>query len=111
MVLDNYATHKTRKFWRGSADPRTPCHSLHAQFLANQWSVVRLTVTSQINEVRTTGVRELESAILEFIEAHNEQPKPCVDQECRSFSQHWTVRFPTLAAHGTNNMQKSVIRR
>jgi hypothetical protein len=52
--------------------------------------------------------RELESAILEFIDVHNEQPKPFVWTKSADAILNSIGRFAssTLAAHGTNNMQE-----
>jgi hypothetical protein len=53
-------------------------------------------------------VRELDSAILEFIDVHNEQPKPFVWTKSANAILNGIGRFAsrTLAAHGTNNMQE-----
>ena len=53
-------------------------------------------------------MRELESAILEFIDVHNEQPKPFVWTKSTDAILNSIGRFAsrTLAAHGTNNMQE-----
>jgi hypothetical protein len=51
-------------------------------------------------------VRELESAILEFIEVHNEQPKPFVWTKSADAILNSIGRFAsrTMAAYGANNM-------
>jgi len=50
--------------------------------------------------------RELEAAILEFIDVHNEQPKPFVWTKSADTILNSIERFATrtLASHGTNNM-------
>jgi hypothetical protein len=60
----------------------------------------------QIKRGSHYSVRELESAILEFIDVHNEQPKPFVWTKNADAILNSTARFAscTLAAHGTNNM-------
>ncbi len=53
-------------------------------------------------------MRELESAILEFIDVHNEQPKPFVWTKSADAILNSIGRFAsrTLAAHSTNSMQE-----
>ena len=53
-------------------------------------------------------MRELESAILEFITIHNERPKPFVWTKSAEAILNSIGRFAsrTLAVHGTNNMQE-----
>ena len=53
-------------------------------------------------------VRELESAIGEFIDAHNEQPKPFLWTKSADAILNSIGRFAsrTLAVHGANNMQE-----
>jgi hypothetical protein len=53
-------------------------------------------------------VRELESAILEFIDVHNEQAKPFVWTKSAQAILNSIGRFAsrTLVAHGTNNLQE-----
>jgi hypothetical protein len=53
-------------------------------------------------------VRELESAVGEFIAIHNKQPKPFVWTKSADAILHSIGRFAsrTLAAHATNNMQE-----
>jgi hypothetical protein len=60
----------------------------------------------QIKRGSHYSVRELESAILEFIDVHNEQPKPFVWTKNADAILNSIARFAscTLAAHGTNNM-------
>jgi transposase len=81
LVLDNYATHKTKEirawFLR---HPRyhlhfTPTHSSWLNQVARWFALLS---QRQIKPGSHYSVRELESAILEFIDAHNEQPKPFV---------------------------------
>jgi hypothetical protein len=51
-------------------------------------------------------MRKLESAILAFIDVHNEQPKPFVWTKNADAILNSIARFAscTLAANGTNNM-------
>jgi hypothetical protein len=60
----------------------------------------------QIKGGSHSSVRELESAILEFIDVPNEQPKPFVWTKSADAILTSIGRFAssTLAAHGTNNM-------
>jgi len=53
-------------------------------------------------------VRELESAIAEFIAVHNEQPKPFVWTKSAESILNSIGRFAsrTLAAHAIKNMQE-----
>src|SRR6266481_380109 len=62
----------------------------------------------QIKRGSHYSVRELESAILEFIDVHNEQSKPFVWTKSADAILNSIGRFAsrTLAAHGTNNMQE-----
>jgi hypothetical protein len=70
----------------------------------------RFTLLSQrqIKRGSHSSVRELESAILEFIEVHNQQPKPFVWTKSADAILNGIGRFAsrTLAAHGPNNMQE-----
>jgi hypothetical protein len=62
----------------------------------------------QIKRASHYSVRELESAILEFIGVHNEQPKHFVWTKSADAILNSIGRFAarTLAAHGTNNRQE-----
>jgi hypothetical protein len=58
--------------------------------------------------ITRTSWRELESAIVEFIEVHKEQAKPLVWTKSADAILNSIGRFAsrTLATHGTNNMQE-----
>jgi transposase len=60
----------------------------------------------QIKRGSHYSVRELESAILEFIEVHDEKPKPFVWTKNADAILNSIGRFAsrTLDAHGANNM-------
>jgi hypothetical protein len=62
----------------------------------------------QIKRGSHYSVRELESAILEFIDVHNEQPKPFVWTKSADAILNSIGRFAsrTMAAHGTTNMSE-----
>ena len=62
----------------------------------------------QIKRASHYSVRELESAILEFIDVHNEQPKPFVWTKSADAILNSIGRFAsrTMAAHSTKNMSE-----
>jgi len=62
----------------------------------------------QIKRGSHYSVRELESAILEFIDVHNEQPKPFVWTKSADAILNSIGRFAsrTMAAHGLKNMSE-----
>jgi len=108
-VLDNYATHKTKEirawFLR---HPRyhlrfTPTHSSWLNQVERRFALLS---QRQIKRGSHYGVRELESAILEFIDVHNEQPQPFVWTKSPDAILNSIRRFAsrTLAAHGTNSI-------
>ena len=81
LVLDNYATHKTKEIRAWFL--RHPRYQLHFTPTHSSWlnQVERwfaLLSQRQIKRGSHYSVRELESAILEFITIHNERPKPFV---------------------------------
>ncbi len=81
LVLDNYATHKTKEIRAWFL--RHPRYHLHFTPTHSSWlnQVERwfaLLSQRQIKRGSHYNERELESAILEFIDVHNEQPKPFV---------------------------------
>ena len=109
LVLDNYATHKTKEirawFLR---HPRyhlrfTPTHSSWLNQVERRFALLS---QRQIKRGSHYGVRELESAILEFIDVHNEQPQPFVWTKSPDAILNSIRRFAsrTLAAHGTNSI-------
>jgi hypothetical protein len=71
-------------------------------------TLVRLTVTTPDQTRFDYSVRELESAILEFIDVHNEQPKPFVWTKSVDGILNSIGRFAsrTMAAHSTKNMSE-----
>ena len=111
MLLDNYATHKTKEirawFLR---HPRYRLHftPTHSSWLnqVERWFALRS--QRQIKQGSHYSVGELESAILEFIDVHNEQPKPFVWTKSADAILHSIGRFAsrTMAAHGTKNMSE-----
>jgi transposase len=83
----------------------TPTHSSWLNQV-ERWSA--LLSQRQIKRGSHYNVRELESAISELIEVHNEQPKPFVwkkKRRCHS-QQHWTVRLP----HSRRTRRKQYVR-
>jgi transposase len=111
LVLDNYATHKTKEIQAWFL--RHPRYHLHFTPTHSSWinQVERwfaLLAQRQIKRGSHYSVRELESAISEFIAVHNEQPKPFVWTKNAEAILNSIGRFAsrTLAAHGTNNMQE-----
>jgi len=109
LVLDNYATHKTKEIRAWFL--RHPRYHLHFAPTHSSWlnQVARwfaLLSQRQIKRGSHYSVRELESAILEFIEVHNEQPKPFVWTKSADAILNGIGRFAsrTMAAYGANNM-------
>ena len=83
----------------------TPTHSSWLNQVERWFAIVS---QRQIKRGSHYSVRELESAISEFIDAHNEQPKPFVWTKSAEAILDSIGRFAsgTLAAHGTNNMHE-----
>jgi transposase len=111
LVLDNYATHKTKEIRTWFL--RHPRYHLHFTPTHSSWlnQVERwfaLLSQRQIKRGSHYSVHELESAISEFIVVHNEQPKPFVWTKSADAILNSIGRFAsrTLAAHRTNNMQE-----
>jgi len=111
LVLDNYATHKTKEIRAWFL--RHPRYHLHFTPTHSSWlnQVERwfaLLSPRQIKRGSHYSVRELESAILEFIDVHNEQPKPFVWTKSADAILNSIGRFAsrTMAAHGTTNMSE-----
>ena len=81
LVLDNYATHKTPKVARWFA--RHPRYHLHFTPTSASWLNQIERWFARITEERIRrdafrSVGELERAILDYIDAHNQNPKPFV---------------------------------
>src|SRR5260370_15849574 len=81
LVLDNYATHKTKEIQAWFL--RHPRYNLHFTPTHSSWlnQVERwfaLLSQRQIKRGSHYSVREFEAAISEFIAVHNEHPKPFV---------------------------------
>jgi transposase len=79
MILDNYSTHKTAEVKRWLQ--RHPRYHLHFTPTHSSWinQVERwfaLLTQRQIKRGSHHSVKELETAIKQFIAAHNENPKP-----------------------------------
>jgi len=109
LVLDNYATHKTKEVRRWFL--RHPRYRLHFSPTHSFWlnQVERwfaMLSQRQIKRGSHYSVRELESAISEFIDIHNEAPKPFVWTKNADAILNSIGRFAsrTLAVHGLNNM-------
>jgi len=99
LVLDNYATHKTKEIRAWFL--RRPRYHLHFTPTHSSWlnQVARwfaLLSQRQIKRGSRSSVRELESAIFGVHRRSQRAAQTfCVDEECRCASQqHWTVRFP-----------------
>jgi len=109
LVLDNYATHKTQKIRKWFL--RHPRYCLHFTPTHSSWlnQVERwfaLLSQRQIKRGSHSSVRELETAISEFIALHNDQPKPFVWTKTADAILSSIGRFAsrTLEVHGANNM-------
>jgi transposase len=109
LVLDNYATHKTKEIRKWFL--RHPRYSLHFTPTHSSWlnQVERwfaLLSQRQIKRGSHYSVRELEAAISEFVALHNQQPKPFVWTKTADTILSSIGRFAsrTLAEHGANNM-------
>ena len=97
IVMDNYGTHKTviiRKWF--AKRPR-----FHAHFTPTYGSWINLVerwfaeiINKRIRRGIFRSVKELEAAIRDYIDVHNEDPKPLrLDPDCRRYSgQHRTFR-------------------
>ena len=108
LVLDNYATHKTKEIRQWFL--RHPRYTLHFTPTHSSWlnQVERwlgLLSQRQIKRGSHYSVRELEAAIAEFIAIHNQQPKPFVWTKSADDILNSIGRFAsrTLAEHGANN--------
>lgn len=81
LVLDNYGTHKTAKVIRWFA--RHPRYHLHFTPTSGSWVNQVERWFAEITEKRIrrgsfTSVPSLEKAIQEYLDHHNENPKPFV---------------------------------
>ena len=81
LVMDNYGTHKTPKVKRWFA--RRPRYHLHFTPTSASWlnQVERFFAEITQRRIRRgtfTHVRELEKAIHDYLEQHNQEPKPFV---------------------------------
>ena len=104
LVLDNYATHKTKEIRKWFL--RHPRYRLHFTPTHSSWlnQVERwfaMLSQRQIKRGSHYSVRELESAIAEFISIHNQAPKPFVWTKNADAILHSIGRFAsrTLAVH------------
>jgi transposase len=106
LVLDNYGTHKTAlvRHWLQKR-PRYHLHftPTHASWLNQVERWFALLTQRQIKRGSHRSVQELETAIEDFIAAHNKQPKPfrwtkTADQILASIARFATA---TLDAHST----------
>ena len=103
-MLDNYGTHKTALV-RQWLQKRPPYHlhftPTHASWLNQVQRWFALLTQRQIKRGSHRSVQQLETAIREFIAAHNQQPQPfrwtkSADQILASIARFATA---TLAAH------------
>ncbi len=81
LIVDNYATHKHEKVKRWLK--RHPRFHVHFTPTSSSWLNLverwfREITTKRIRRGTFRGVPILEAAIEEFIDAHNEDPKPLV---------------------------------
>lgn len=81
LIIDNYSTHKTQliKKWLLS-HPRFHLHFIptHSSWLNQIERWFALLTEKQLKRGSFHSVKELERAIMEFTQAHNEDPKPFV---------------------------------
>jgi len=79
LIIDNYATHKTATIKNWLA--KRPRYHLHCTPAGGSWlnQVERwcaLLTQRAIKRGAHTGVNQLERAIRDFLDTHNQQPKP-----------------------------------
>ena len=90
--------------------PRFTLHftPTHSSWLNQMERWFALLSQRQIKRGSHSSVRELESAIAEFIALHNQQPKPFVWTKTADAILSSIGRFAscTLVVHGKNNMQE-----
>jgi transposase len=109
LVLDNYATHKTKEIRNWFLHhPHctlhfTPTHSSRLNQVERWFALLS---QRQIKRGSHYSVRELQAAISEFIIVHNQQPRPFVWTKGADDVLSSTGRFAscTLAPHSPNNM-------
>jgi transposase len=101
LVLDNYAKEIRQWFLR---HPRYTLHftPTHSSWLNQVERWFALLSQRQINRGSHFSVRELETAIADFIAVHNEQPKPFAADAILSSIGRFASR--TLVEHGATNM-------
>src|SRR5258708_30827788 len=111
LVLDNYATHKTKEIQ--ACFLRHPRYNLHFTPTHTSWlnhvdRSFALLSQRQLKRGSHYSSRELEAAISEFIAVHNEQPKPFVWTKSADAILNSIARFAsrTRAVHGPQNMQE-----
>jgi len=109
LVLDNYATHKTKEIRKWFLHhPRYTLHftPTHSSWLNQVERWFALLSQRQIKRGSHSSVRELQAAIAEFITVHNQQPKPFVWTKSADDILSSIGRFAsrTLAVHSANNM-------
>jgi transposase len=111
LVLDNYATHKTKEIRKWFLHhPRYTLHftPTHSSWLNQVERWFALLSQRQIKRGSHYSVRELQAAISEFIAVHNQHPKPFVWTKSADAILSSIGRFAsrTLAVHSANNMQE-----
>jgi transposase len=109
LVLDNYATHKTTKIRKWFLHhPRYTLHftPTHSSWLNQVERWFALLSQRRIKRGSHYSVRELQTAISEFITVHSQQPKPFVWTKSADDILSSIGRFAscTLAVHSANNM-------
>lgn len=79
LIMDNYATHKTERVrkWLGR-HPRWHIHFIptHSSWLNQVERFFSKITTSMLRRSTFRSVPELKKAILSYLDAHNENPKP-----------------------------------
>jgi transposase len=107
LVLDNYGTHKTPLIWRWLAKHAR----FHVHFTPTYGSWLNLVerwfaelTSKQLRRGAHRSVAELERAIHDFLDAHNEAPKPFVWTKSADEILASIGRFAqrTLIAHGSD---------
>lgn len=108
LILDNYATHKApavKAFLQ--RHPRFHLHFIptHSSWLNLVESFFAVLTTRQIKRGSHHSVSELQAAIQEFLDAHNDQPKPFVWTKSADEILDNLTRFcgAVLEANGTHD--------
>ena len=111
VVLDNYATHKTPLIKRWLLrHPRYHLHftPTHASWMNQVERWFGLLSERQIKRGSHLSVRQLESAISEFIEAHNEEPRPFAWTKSADDILAGVSRFATATLRAHSRISKEI---